>query len=84
MSTCLLQPILHNVEPVIHADVLTGSTELLWPWIHLDKLIKGGCGQDTWEPAENLQNCEETLAKYWRSLAQKQSAHEKVSWGSKR
>jgi len=43
-----------------------------------------GPEHDTWEPEENLQNCQESLGRYWKSLEQRQSAHEKVSWGTKR
>ena len=43
-----------------------------------------GPEHDTWEPKENLQNCQESLGRYCKSLQQTQSAHEKVSWGTKR
>ena len=37
---------------------------------------------NSWEPEENLQDCQETLGNYWKSLEQQQSTHERVSWGN--
>ena len=39
-----------------------------------------GPEHNTWEPENNMQHCKETVTKYWKSLTQVATAHERLSW----
>lgn len=41
----VLQPVLHDLKPVTHPDLLVGITELVRSGVHFDQLIKAGCLQ---------------------------------------
>ena len=45
----------------------------------LSRCLGYGPEHKSWEPEENLQNCQETLGNYWNSLEQQQSIHKRVS-----
>lgn len=48
---------------------------------YLVKSLDYGPEHNTWEPEQNLQNCQQSLRRYWQSVEDRQGTREKVSWG---